>query len=486
MSYLVSAGNGASDRISFLESEVATYEQVVAAKENEILDIQEDHQAVVDDLKEQLAAAEARLATTGADLKKEQVSKKKIMTQRNEFANNNRQLKAQVGTGQPGDSRLVRAHREEVEQLHAQVRNRDEELATATASLKKEHCDGNFWHGAYILTISELEQTMPDAAQRYNGIVRRKDERIAELSEQLEQAREVAREAYTGRERDRIEQSGTLRGYRKWAVEFQRSTAVMSDVYEKLQGHVGNVGRALVSKMPRDDVTEALTEACERINIENDKLSQAANNFQQQVVAQHEANAASEAKIVELEATLELKEQEHELRRSEPRALQRQLDEKDGSHEIAVDDLTDKVQELEKALDKRTKAKDSLERQAIAGTVAETVISGLNDQIYGLKQEIANLKADKLEWVTAYAHQNGALLEARGVGSDGQDLDIGISGVHSREIMDLQVETLRRRAKIAEAPVLASLGKFLDRIEKNGGTLASWGIQYEDNEVDTG
>lgn len=53
------------------------------------------------------------------------------------------------------------------------------------------------------------------------------------------------------------------------------------------------------------------------------------------------------------------------------------------------------------------------------------------------------------EWQTAYAHQNGALMKARRVASDGQDLDIGVSGIHCQEITNLQVEALLRRAKTA-------------------------------------
>ena len=475
----------ASDRIGFLESEVAALEQVVACKENEILDVQEDHEAAIDDLKEQLAAAEARVAASDADLRKEQASKNKIMTQRNEFANANKQLKAQLTTGQQGDSPLVTIQRGAMEQLQADNRKKDEQLAAAAAALKKEHCDGGFWHGAFILAITELEHANPDAAMRYNGIVRRKDEKISELQEQLDEAREVAREAYAAREDERLKHSGTVIGYRKWADEFRRSMGTMSEVYERLQGDINNLGHALVSKMPQDEVAGAFTEACERIDVENSKLSLAGKNFDEQIIAQNEANSALEARIVELEEALELEVQKHKLTMCEPRALQRELDENEGRHELVVDDLTDKLKELEKALDKQTKAKDSLEQHALAGTLAETVVRGLNDQIEALKHEITRLSVINGEWQTAYAHQNGALLEARGVGSDGQDLDIGISGIHHQEIMNLQVEVLRRRAQVAEAPLLEGLGKFADTIEKKGGTLAAWGIQYEVDHVDT-
>lgn len=188
-------------------------------------------------------------------------------------------------------------------------------------------------------------------------------------------------------------------------------------------------------------------EACERIDIENSKLSQAAKNYDQQAIAQNEANSALAAKIMGLEAALELEEQKHKLTKCEPRALQREIDEKDGSHELVVDDLTDKIKELEKALDKQTKAKDSLERHAVAGTLTKTVIRGLNDQIEGLNQEITRLTVVVGEWQTAYAHQNGALMGARGVGSDGQDLDIGVSSIQYREEMDLQVELLRSHSR---------------------------------------
>lgn len=42
--------------------------------------------------------------------------------------------------------------------------------------------------------------------------------------------------------------------------------------------------------------------------------------------------------------------------------LQRELDEKEGSHEFVVDELPDKIKELEKTLDKQTKANDSFEQ----------------------------------------------------------------------------------------------------------------------------
>ena len=446
----------------------------MTCKDNEILDIQEDHQAIVEDLEERLASTEARLQDLETNLAKETASKKKTMGQHNELKMQNKELKQQLGTRPT----------EVLKQLQAEIKVKDEELAASRAKERTLVSDGGFWQGAFLITMAELEDANPDAAQRYNGIVRRKDEQIAELTEDLHEAQENYRIEYAGRVDDRTKHFGTVAGLRKWETDVRQWCQSIAGTYVKLEGHVNHVINTLNGLRSRDDTIKLLLEACNGIKVENAKLSQASHNYDQQVVGQSETIAERDAKIIELEAALAHEEEQHALAKREPRQLERELELQGIEHETVVQEYTVKVQELETGLQEQIQARESLAQDAIKGTAAQTVVNGLNDQILGLQQDLRDCEAKAKTWANGYAYVHGELRELSGVGQHGTDLDVNISGRDFQDIADYQVELLRRRLKIAEAPLLASLGKFGDNVETKGGILAAWGMRYEVDVVD--
>ena len=474
-SYHASAGDPSSDRISFLQSEVAAYESLVTCKENEILGMQEDHEAEVEDLQDRLTSTEARLNDLETNLAKETASKKKMIGQHNELKMQNKELKQQVSAADP----------EAIKQLQAVIKEKDAELAAAHANERRLVTDGGFWQGAFLITAGELEDANPDAAQRYNGIVRRKDEHIAELTDELHKAQENYRLEYAGRVDDRTKHFGTVAGLRKWEGEVRQWCQSIAGTYEKLQGHVNHVINVLNGIRSHDDATEMLLEACNGIKLENSKLSQASYNYDQQVVGLNETIAERDAKIIELEAALAHEQEQHALAKREPRQLERDLELQGIEHETVVQEWTVKVQELEEGLQKQVKARESLAQDAINGTAAQTIVDGLNNRILGLQQDVKDSKAEVKMWANGYAYFHGELRELQGVGKWGTDLDVNISGVDCPDIANYQVELLRRRLKIAEAPLAADVGKFGDKVERKGGILAAWGMRYEVDMVDT-
>lgn len=475
LSYHASAGDPSSDQISFLQSEVAAYESLLTCKENEILGMQEDHEAEVEDLQDRLTSTEARLNDLEINFAKETASKKKMIGQHNELKMQNKELKQQVSAGHP----------ELIKQLQAEIKEKDDELAAAHANERKLISDGGFWQGAFLITAAELEDANPDAAQRYNGIVRRKDEQIAELTDELYEAQKNYRVEYAGRVDDRTKHFGTVAGLRKWETEVRQWCQIIAGTYEKLQGHVNHVVNTLNGLTSHDDAIESLVEACNGIKVENAKLSQASHNYDQQVVGLNETIAERDAKIIELEAALAHEQEQHALAKRVPRQLERDLELQGIEHETVVQEWTVKVQELETGLKKQTQARESLAQDAIKGTAAQTIVNGLNDQILGLQQNLKDSKAEVKTWANGYAYVHGELRELQGVGKYGTDLDVNISGVDFQDIANYEVELLRRRLKIAEAPLVADIGKFGDKVERKGGILAAWGMRYEVDVVDT-
>ena len=475
MSDLVPTGDPASDRIEFLESEVAAYESLLTCKDNEILDIQEDHQAKVEDLEDRLASTAARLNDLENSFAKETASKKKIMGQHNELKMQNKELKQQLGTEQT----------EVMTQLQAEIKTKDDELAASRAKERTLVSDGGFWQGAYLMIMEELEDANPDAAQRYNGIVRRKDEQIAELTEELHEAQENYRIEYAGRVDDRTKNFGTVAGLRKWETEVRQWCQGIAGTYEKLQGHVNHVINTLNGLRSRDDTSQLLLEACNAIKAENGKLSQASYNYDQQVVGLSETIAARDAKIIELEASVAHEQEQHALAKRAPRQLERDLELQGIEHETVVHECTVKVEELEKAVQKQIEARESLAQDVVKGTAAQNVINGLNDRILNLQQDVKDSKAEVKTWANAYAYMHGELREVQGVGKWGTDLDVNLGGADFPDIANYQVELLRRRLKIAEAPLLTDVGKLRDKVETKGGILAAWGMRYEVDVVDT-
>ncbi|KAL9632405.1 MAG: hypothetical protein Q9164_005335, partial [Protoblastenia rupestris] len=415
--------------VSLLRSDVATMETILSARDVELANLDEDHDATlaeVEELQKQLKDAEGQFHAQGQRLK---------------HATNKARIAEKVNEKLRREKEGLQTEKETLE------RDLDQER-TKTLGLERENkCaarDVGFFAVQNAFYRHEMEDSDPARTALFDGIIQRKEEAIIRIERDLEACHVLLAEEKKGRAVDNVNAKAENKALRQQLEDRTSALDAMSESREGLQEQMDKVAKMFKAKIYHDDMVKAICDSHDAINHDNAFLIAALQKRDNTTADAFKETARCKAEIIELSYTNEANKQKHAQTESEKSQLIQKTDELEWkselhaqtiheineAHKSQLQEFTNQIRELQHELN--ALLHDNLNH------TTQRILAAKDHEIHELQVTVESYDATCKQFYNE-------LLELGGV--NGKSFSFR---AHYAEIQDWRNEDLKRRLKIAE------------------------------------
>ena len=438
--------------ISELKSDLAATETILAARDVDLANLEEDHEALeqeVTGLGSQLEELEARVEAQGRKLRHAE-NKGRVFEKAN--------------------GKLTR----EQQDLHANNAKLENELQQAratNANLERQNrqaaLDVGFFAVQNAFYRSEMEDSDPARTALFDGIIQRKDEAIVRLEDDVHVCYAKLAEEEKRRAMERVTTACAIEGLEQDLKDRTASIDAITLSRDALQEQLDYTAEMFKSKIYHDDMVKAICNSHDAISQDNAFLITALQKRENNIRKTKQDLGLSKAETIEVRCTIEAAKQENAQLNSKISHQTQRIDELEWRIELHPQALEDAKAPYINHIRTLTDKNDQLRTDHTA--LLSHSLEYTYQRILAEKDAKINQLQKSIEKMTMTC--NGLyneVLELGGVNGELFDHD-----VHCEEIQDWRGEEFKRRLRFAEGRLVPEQVEWAQKfVEK--GPLRAW------------
>ncbi|KAL9100584.1 MAG: hypothetical protein Q9163_004058 [Psora crenata] len=410
-------------------SEIAAMETILSARDVELANLEEDHEAVsaeAEELRRELQETETRL---------------KAQTKALRHANNRLRVIEKLNGRSGRDMEQLRTGNAALQRVLGIERAKN-------AELERENRDATLDIDFFALQNAfyryEMEYSDPARTALSDGILQRKDEAIIRREEDLEACYRLLAEERKGYAIDKAKAEEESKRFKHELEDLTSSLEQVSNSRATLQEQFNKVAEMFRSKIYHNDMVKAICDSHEVITQDNAFLIAALQKRHSRAKDAYEHIASYKTEVIELNCTIEAnKQKEAQLEGEKSRLVQRvdELEWKDELHEQALRDMKESYERKLWVVSRET-----LRVRQEINIILETSLDGMSELLVtAMQQKILELQETVERCALARDQLYNKLLEQGRVIGQAFSYWARYMGIH-----ELNCEDLKRRLQFAD------------------------------------
>ena len=437
-------------------SDLAAMEIILSARDVELANLEEDHEAIIleaEALRNDLEEAEVRYTAQSKMLQhantKARIADKATDSMRWEYEG----LKA-------GKAALERELKQE------QSKN-----ANLVRQNKSAALDVGFFAVQNAFYRHEMEDSDPARTALFDGILQRKEEAIIRLEGDLEACHTFLAEEKKGRAAEKAKAVGQIEELRQELEDRRSALEAICKSRTMLQEQYDAIADMFKSKIYHEDAVKAICDSHDMINQDNTSLIGMLQKRDNALQVASEKASSARAEIIELNYIIEVAKQKQAQLEGENSCLVRRVDELVWKGELH-DQASHVMTEAHESNLRDVKEENKQLQQTIDHLLNTNLNHTANHILVAKNQEIRELQ-ETLERTTSTCNQfYNELLELGGI--NGRSFSYW---THHMEIQDWKCEDMKRRLKFAEGMMVHTQAKHAQEVVEKG-PLRVWMEMY--------